>query len=128
MRGGFTHGLYEYFHWWVKLSLTEPEHTFKATVFVWAPCLWGTLFCAYCIHNSVRYDPEVRIRPYKRAWHQSEHRIANASKYRHSSMTWAWPKRFAYIHAMEEKMFEEIPIPRPEDDVEEVATDGVDVE
>ena len=106
----------KYWTWWARLMLQNPHETAWVTSTFWVPSVGGFALAMWAIWKSVAYDPEVRIRPHKRAWHQSERRIANATKYRHGAFAWYYkmvcPQRYRYVIQELENGFEELEIPK----------------
>ena len=121
------HGLKNYYREWETLIFTDPKWAIT-TVWVWGPSAFATVIMFWCIWNSVMRDPEVRLRPHKKAWHITPERIASAEKYQGGAFEWipirkCW-KRMEYIRKRNREGFDEPgqtgwqedPIPKLDDD------------
>eukprot|EP01083_Nonionella_stella_P153510 493346_1 len=102
---------YNYFNWWTKLFFQRPKHTMIGTSPMLIASAIGALAVPYRISNTLIYDPEVRLRPHKRAWHLDEHKIAK-SRYRRSFVRGLNPKRAAYYDMVEDNGWEDFSIPQ----------------
>ncbi|ETO14183.1 hypothetical protein RFI_23184 [Reticulomyxa filosa] len=60
--------------------------------------------------NCLLRDPEVRIRPQTRAWHQNPEKVKKASQYRRESFRWFLPDRIHHVDRIEAALYEEIPV------------------
>ena len=76
-----AHGLVDYIRETEALIFSHSEYRW-ATVWIWSSSAGAVVVMFYCIWNSVARDPEVRIRPHKKAWQISEDSIAKGEKYR----------------------------------------------
>eukprot|EP01084_Bolivina_argentea_P096634 173725_1 len=97
--------------WWERLFFQNPRHTYKGTSIMLISCSFAAAAVPWQIYNSLTLDPEVRLRPHKRAWHLDEHKIEK-SRYRRSFIRPFFPKRTAYNDMMEDAGWEELPIPK----------------
>eukprot|EP01084_Bolivina_argentea_P019848 36905_1 len=61
------HGLLHYLKGW-KIMIWSHGESISASSVVTLSSLWGLAVMFYCIWNSVARDPEVRVRPHKKAW------------------------------------------------------------
>ena len=114
--GGHGYFSSEYWRWWGRLMFQEPKHTLMVTSPILIASAGGGFLACWTIWKSVAYDPEVRIRPHKKAWHITDRRIANALKYRHGAFAWYYklfqPKRYRFEMERLETAFEELHIPK----------------
>lgn len=125
------HGLVNYLREWEALIFSHSDWA-RVTIWIWGPSAFATVIMFYCIWNSAMRDPEVRLRPHKKSWHQSEERLANGEKYRLGAFIW-YPirnarKRVEYLRKIQNEGFEdqepgqigweEAPIPKLDEDEE----------
>eukprot|EP01084_Bolivina_argentea_P149382 260955_1 len=123
-----THGPKAYFQEWEALIFSHAEWR-QATIVLQICFVMGSIFPFYCFWNSLWRDPEVRLRPHKKAWQFDEKTLARkADKYRMGG-TMVIPtvfnkrKRIKYLRKVCEEGFdepgqngwEEIPIPKLDD-------------
>ena len=121
------HGLVNYFKEWEALIFSHSNWA-RDTLWIWGPSAVATVTMFYCIWNSAWRDPEVRLRPHKKAWHQTEERLNRGEKYRLGAFIW-YPirncrKRVEYLRKIQNEGFdepgqigwEEAPIPKIDDE------------
>ena len=121
------HGFVNYFREWEVLIFSSKDWR-HVTFWVWGPSVFGCIIMFWCIWNSVMRDPEVRLRPHKKAWHISDQRMANGDKYRGGGFIWipSVKRRMEYLRAIqngeidgpENEVFgyDEEPIPKLDDE------------
>lgn len=82
---GFSnmHGThFSWFEWWSRLFFSHWHETKWASSVITVSGGFVCIVCGWCITNSVMRDPEVRLRPHKKAWHVSQSRLNNAGLYK----------------------------------------------
>eukprot|EP01084_Bolivina_argentea_P273465 465832_1 len=100
--------------WWRRLFFSHWHETRKSTSVITASSAFACVVCGWCITNSVMNDPEVRVRPHKKAWHITEDNMKRAVKYHGGAFRWMNPVtgyRMKYIDQKIEEGWEELPIP-----------------
>ena len=70
------------YEWWNRLFFSHWQETKWASSVITISGAWVVSVCAWCLYNSVMRDPEVRLRPHKKAWHVSQERLNNAGLYK----------------------------------------------
>ena len=76
-----AHGPIDYIREWEALIFSHSHYRW-ATFWITSSSLGGVIGMVYCIFNSVYRDPEVRVRPHKKAWQISDDSIARGENYR----------------------------------------------
>ena len=99
---------YSYLMWWSRLFFShQGKPLWGPSSPVWISCTIAAAAVPYQIFNSCYYDPEVRLRPHKKAWHQDPDKIGRASTYRGSFPRILARKRMAHKDAIENGGFEQ---------------------
>eukprot|EP01083_Nonionella_stella_P054664 144294_1 len=124
-----THGPKAYFQEWEALIFQHADWKKATSVIIFGGII-GSICPFISIWNSVWRDPEVRIRPHKKAWQYDEKTLARkADKYRMGGFLWVpfgsrvpftQGTRIRYLRKICEEGFdepgqngwEEIPIPK----------------
>ena len=98
---------YTYINWWSRLFFSHSgKDLWLPSAPIWVSCTFAALAAPYQVYHSIYYDPEVRLRPQKKAWHQDPEKIARASTYRGSFARIVLRQRMAYKDMHENNGFE----------------------
>mmetsp|Transcript_19279 Transcript_19279/g.30616 ORF Transcript_19279/g.30616 Transcript_19279/m.30616 type:complete len:204 (-) Transcript_19279:56-667(-) len=81
------HGTSDYWHGWEALYFSCSDWK-ESTFFLWSPCFVVVLVALHSIYNAVHNDPEIRLRPQKKAWHATSGKIERAEDYRGGGFWW----------------------------------------
>ena len=101
------HGPLNYFQQWEALIFSHADYRW-ATFWIWST---GIIACCGTVHslwNSAWRDPEVRLRPHRKAWHLDDSKIMS-DKYRFGGFKW-YPgcgARTDYIRKIHREGFDE---------------------
>ena len=102
--------------WWNRLLFQDYHEVWRITAPLSVVTIFSFGLAGNVIYRSVFYDPEVRLRPHKKAWHQTESRIQGATKYRHGAFRWYYktflPNRWKWEQKRLSTAFEELNIPK----------------